>query len=196
MNVILLTGMPASGKSSFAAYLRKALSLPILEKDAIKEALFDTIGFQNYAEKRKLDHAANRALLVCAKALLENGQSFAIDNNFDQIAAEAWNDIADTYHCNCITVFFGGDIDVFYARYVARDNAHQRHLGHILQEHYPPSKGESTDYTMTREEFSDKFEKRGMMDFHCSGARIEVDASTAEGIDYVQLLKRIRFFMK
>ena len=69
MNMIVLTGMPASGKSTVAAKLADALSLPVLAKDEFKEALFDTIGFSCYAEKRMLDHAANAVLLKAAEAM-------------------------------------------------------------------------------------------------------------------------------
>ena len=73
MFIIVLAGMPAAGKSTAAKALRSAFHLPVLEKDALKEAIFDTMGFSCYAEKCKIDHAANAALLRCAQALLENG---------------------------------------------------------------------------------------------------------------------------
>ena len=44
-NIIIIAGMPASGKSTAAARVSQALGYPVLEKDAIKEELFDTIGF-------------------------------------------------------------------------------------------------------------------------------------------------------
>lgn len=45
MNIIIVAGMPASGKTTFVNKLSKALGYPVLEKDAIKEELFDVIGF-------------------------------------------------------------------------------------------------------------------------------------------------------
>ena len=45
MYIILLAGMPASGKSTIAAHLSREFSLPVLEKDAMKEVLFGTLGF-------------------------------------------------------------------------------------------------------------------------------------------------------
>ena len=41
MNVIIVAGMPASGKTTFVNKLSKALGYPVLEKDAIKEELPD-----------------------------------------------------------------------------------------------------------------------------------------------------------
>ena len=41
MNIIIVAGMPASGKTTFVNKLSKALGYPVLEKDAIKEELFE-----------------------------------------------------------------------------------------------------------------------------------------------------------
>ena len=64
-----------------------------------------------------------------------------------------------------------------HQRYTLRDNAHARHLGHVLQEHYPPRPGDSLYYTMTRDEFYEKFMKRGMDSFECPGQRLEIDTT-------------------
>ena len=48
---VLVTGIPASGKSTLAAYLSKELRLPMMSKDKIKELLFDTVGFRSREEK-------------------------------------------------------------------------------------------------------------------------------------------------
>ena len=192
MNMIVLTGMPASGKSTVAAKLADALSLPVLAKDEFKEALFDTIGFSCYAEKRKLDHAANAVLLKAAEAMLRSGQSVILDNNFDGAAAEALNALTERMGVRCVTVFFGGDTEAFYRRYVERDRLHLRHLGHVVQEHYPLHEGDSPDHDMTREEFREKFEKRGMADVRLNGIRIEIDATEPAAIDTDRLIQEIR----
>lgn len=192
MFIIVLAGMPAAGKSTAAKALRSAFHLPVLEKDALKEAIFDTMGFSCYAEKRKIDHAANAALLRCAQALLENGQSMILDNNFDAASAQMLNELIHKYDCRCVTVFFGGDPDVFFRRYVDRDRRKERHLGHALQEHYPPWPGDALEHDMTREEFREKFESRGMMQFRVDGQRIDLDATEPGRIDMNALMEQIR----
>ena len=195
MKIIILTGMPAAGKSTIAAKLSDAFKLPILEKDNLKEGLFDTLGFENYPQKRKLDHAANAVLLRCAEALIKQQVPTIIDNNFDTASGEQLNKLVTDYDCDCLTIFLGGNTDVFYERYVERDRLHLRHLGHILQEHYPPTEGDCLDYTMTREEFAEKFEKRGMGSFQCKGERIEIDATYPEKVDVDALIEQVRAFM-
>lgn len=191
MKIIVLTGMPASGKSTIAKKLSAEFNIPILEKDALKEELFDTIGFECYAEKRKLDIAANAVLLNVVDTLLSKNIPMIIDNNFDTDSQERLKEILERHQCTAITLFFGGETDAFYKRYVERDNEHKRHLGHVLQEHYPPREGESLDYEMTREEFSEKFEKRGMNQFDCPGYRINIDATNPEQVDVDALIEKM-----
>ena len=81
---------------------------------------------------------------------------------------------------------------MLYERYVRRDNLHLRHLGHALQEHYPPHEGDSLDYTMTREEFDEKFFKRGMDQFHCPGERIDLDMTDFAAVSAPAVAAEVR----
>lgn len=192
MNLLIIAGMPASGKTTVAEKLSLALGYPILEKDALKEELFDTVGFTSYAEKRRLDTAATAVLLRAADALLAAKSSLILVNNFREDAADSVRALLAKHGASCVTLFFKGDGDVFYERYVARDLRGVRHLGHVLQEHYPPREGDALSYTMTREEFADKFEKLGMDKFDAGGCRLEIDATHPEAIDIDALLQSIR----
>ena len=196
MAVIVLTGMPASGKSTICKALTECFGWPVVEKDAIKEQLFDTIGFECYAQKRRLDHAANAVVIHMTERMLSAGQSVIVDNNFDELSGKAFAELIKRYQSVCMTVFLKGEPQVLYDRYVKRDNAHARHLGHILQEHYPPHEGDCLDYAMTREEFDEKFFKRGMDHFTCPGGRIEVDTTDFSKVDIQEIIGRIQKFLE
>lgn len=47
--VILVNGLPATGKTTLARRIATDLRLPLLAKDAIKETLFDTLGWSDRA---------------------------------------------------------------------------------------------------------------------------------------------------
>jgi predicted kinase len=191
MNLVIIAGMPASGKSTVATELSQMLNLPIIEKDHIKEELFDTLGFNNYAQKRSMDVAATAVLLRVADDLLSCGQSLIMVNNFRDDAKEAVQHLIDKHRLKCVLVFFGGDSDVFYQRYVERDNKHLRHLGHVLQDRYPPLPGDSLDYEMTRDEFAMKFESLGMTSLDVTAERIDIDATHPETINVRALADQI-----
>ena len=191
-DLILVAGMPATGKSTLARKLTKTLHLPVLEKDDIKEEMFDTIGYADLAAKRQLDKAAAAVLLRVARAVLESGSSVILVNNFDADMAGDVQKLIDDCDCRVVTVFLGGDSDVLYKRYVERDKKHLRHQGHTFIDRYPPKEGDVTDLSMTREYFRDRFEGHGMADFRIGGPRIDIDATNPDSIDVPALLAQIQ----
>src|SRR5207237_4348080 len=65
---VLVGGPPASGKSWLAAPLAVEMGLPLIAKDAIKEALMDVLGLPGELEEsRKLGRAAVMAMLTVAR---------------------------------------------------------------------------------------------------------------------------------
>ena len=60
--VILVNGVPASGKSVVAAILARRLSLPVLSLDTVKEALFDHLGIGDRDHSRLLGKASYQAI--------------------------------------------------------------------------------------------------------------------------------------
>jgi predicted kinase len=78
VTLVLVTGPPASGKTTLAQPLARQLGLPLLGKDAIKEALFDTLGTGDRAWSRRLGAASYAVLLALARELL----AAVLDANF------------------------------------------------------------------------------------------------------------------
>ena len=192
MNLIIIAGMPATGKSTIAKKIAKELSLPILEKDDIKEELFDTVGYKDLTEKRMLDKAATAVLLRCTEEVLKSGQSLIIVNNFESNMRDKVQAMIDRCNCSSVMVFLGGDPEVLYARYVERDKKRMRHQGHTFIDRYPPLPEDDVDRSMTREYFRDRFENSGMADFKLDGARIDVDATYPERTDVAALVEMIK----
>jgi predicted kinase len=69
MTLVLVTGPPASGKTTLAQPLARHLGLPLLGKDTIKEALFNTLGTGDRAWSRRLGAASYAVLLALAGEL-------------------------------------------------------------------------------------------------------------------------------
>ena len=191
MKLIILAGMPATGKSTIARELQKEFGFPILEKDGIKEELFDTIGFECYSEKRRLDIAANAVLLRVLEDMMKANTSVIVDNNFDPDSARRLNGLIEKYASKCVTVFLNGDTQVLYERYVERDSKHLRHLGHGMQTHYPPHPWEDTSFHMTREGFDERFLKLKMDKLTWGGEQICLDATYPENTDISALIGQI-----
>lgn len=190
-DLILLAGLPASGKSHFARLLHKRLGYPVIGKDEIKEILFDDVGFRSREEKVKLGVAAMDIMYEQADTLLGLGISVILDNNFENISLPGVRRLMEKHHPNTVTVRFDGDPMAAYQRFVKRDADPRRHRGHVLNTCYPET-GEPEPYVPIGEAaFEEKFRSRGVMDFYPGGKLITVDVSSFENYSEQELFERL-----
>ena len=192
MDLIILSGLPASGKSTVARALQSSFPYPILEKDRIKECLFDTLGFRSHEEKRRLDAAAARILLQTAQEILSAGGSVILDNNFDTAAGAALCSLQSRLNPRSVTLLVTADEAVLYERYLARDQAHSRHPGHAVSDRYPPLPGDPEVTPMEREGFAQRYLSRGMGEVSWTGPVIQVDTTDFGSLDRDALIAQVR----
>ena len=188
---ILIAGLPATGKSTFADLLSRELGIPCLSKDAIKESLFDTLGFQSRAEKVKLGEAAYRIALDQAEAMLKNGLTVALENNFEDSSRAPLMEMLGRTGAKPVTVLFSGDIAAIHARFLKRDQSPERHRGHVVNTRYPEL--EPAPYApLSLDAFAAGMEARGYLRFDVGGERLVVDASQIACVNWTQILDWIR----
>jgi hypothetical protein len=65
---VVVSGPPASGKSTLAPVLAREFSLPLLAKDTVKDALMSVLGVAGIEESRQLGRAAVVVLDALARA--------------------------------------------------------------------------------------------------------------------------------
>ncbi|WP_381553894.1 AAA family ATPase [Streptomyces eurythermus] len=74
--LVIVSGLPASGKSTLSYRLADQLGWPVIEKDAILETLFDSLGVGDHTWRRRLSRAGDDILLTIAArtghAVLDN----------------------------------------------------------------------------------------------------------------------------
>ncbi|GHV38865.1 hypothetical protein FACS1894187_18170 [Synergistales bacterium] len=87
MNLIIFTGAPASGKSSFAKRLSESLSIVSVSKDEMKIQLFQQFGFSSHAEKKKLSMQGERLMYDTIREHCDSCLDLIVDNNFKNFNA-------------------------------------------------------------------------------------------------------------
>ncbi len=80
--LVLVNGLPCSGKTTLARQIAKELNLPLFEKDSIKERLFDTLGWSDLEWSRKLSRASKQVLFYIIAEELKAGRSLIVECNF------------------------------------------------------------------------------------------------------------------
>ena len=141
--VVIITGPPASGKTTLARELARRLHLPLLTKDLFKETLFDQLGWSDREWSRRLGMASMALLFRSAGALLEANQSMLLESNFyAAMDTGPLQELADVYGCRYIQVVCTASAATLEQRYRQRSETGERHPGH--------TQSESLDETVSR----------------------------------------------
>lgn len=165
---IIVSGIPASGKTSLASRIAGSLSIPFLDKDRILEALIDTLGSQNLESRHRLSRASDtvlervalslRSAVVCSfwRHPMMSGHSGTPTDWLDSRGHE----IVEV-HCRC-------DPSIAAARFTVRS----RHPGHMDSERNTAS-------------LESQFEQLAAFGALQLGRLIEVDSGNTIELDHV-----------
>ena len=52
--IVIIAGIPASGKTTYARHISSKLHIPFIGKDAIKEKLYDVLRFRDFVVGNKI----------------------------------------------------------------------------------------------------------------------------------------------
>ncbi len=179
MYCILVTGIPAAGKSTMAEVMSERLKLPVISKDTIKELLFDNVGFQSRAEKVKLGIASMEIMYYVAGQLMKAGQPFILENNFEYSSEHVIQNLLKKYQYSALTITLTGDYKVIYQRFLERESSPDRHRGHVVNDCYPEKKENNLKTpkakTISYENFVRGIEQRGFDAFCVDGRQIKAE---------------------
>lgn len=130
--MIIVTGAPATGKTTLSRDLAERFNLSVINKDDIKELLFDNLGIKDKEWAMKLGIASFEFIYFFTEKLAQTGKSFIVEGNFvNEYATKSFMDIKSRYNYQILQIFCHGQDEVLYERYVTRDNSGTRHSGHI-----------------------------------------------------------------
>lgn len=129
--MIIVTGASATGKTTLSKKLGERFKLPVINKDEIKEMLFDDLGIKDKEWALKLGVASFKLTYFFVEKMLQTGKPFILEGNFvNEYATKAFLDIKSRCNYKTLQLFCYGEDRVLYERYISRDNSGQRHPGH------------------------------------------------------------------
>ncbi len=178
--LVIVTGLPGTGKTSLGERIAQELRLPFLHKDGIKELLFDTLGWSDIEWSKKLGRASTELLYYFAEVQLMTGNSCAIESNFDAtLATPKFSALSRKYSFSIVQIICKADPEVIRQRYQARWKSGQRHPGHV--QHLDP-RDDSWSHLPQGKETAMNIE----------GQVIEVDTTDFSTVDYTSLIAELR----
>lgn len=126
---MIVSGPPASGKTTLAYSLARELGMPLLAKDAIKERIADTLGPAAMELSGRVGLAAILTVYDIAREILEAGQPVVLESFFHHGKAE--QDLAPLVAMSrAVLVHCTSDHDVLLRRYAQRISSPDRHTVH------------------------------------------------------------------
>ena len=98
MKMIVLSGLPGTGKSTLAETIGKKLGIPVFAKDWLEAVLLKN-GFSSSSDERDLGYVGYELLTVLAERQLMLGQSVILDSVAStQSIRKTWHGLANQYH--------------------------------------------------------------------------------------------------
>jgi predicted kinase len=129
--LIIITGLPGTGKTTFGKQLSNELQIPFISRDALKELMFDYIGVSDREWSKKLGVASYKQLYYILETLLQSGNSVIVESNFNpKFDNETFQQFQKKYGTQILQVIFRCEGEVLYERFKQRAESGERHPGH------------------------------------------------------------------
>ncbi|HSF83293.1 MAG TPA: AAA family ATPase [Anaerolineales bacterium] len=177
--LVIVTGPPCTGKTSLGQRLAEDLHLPFLNKDGIKELLFDRLGWKDRAWSRALSYATYDILYYLLESLLQSGSSLVVESNFKPANDNPrFKSLHARHRFYQLQVVCRAEPAVILQRCAARAASGERHPGHV-------------DH-LTLDEVRRSLEDGDYAALDIGGQVIDVDTTDFGNVDYLKLLTTVR----
>lgn len=177
--LILVSGLPCTGKTTLARKISEHLTLPLISRDDIKETLFDSLGWTNREWSRKLGSASYDLLYYFIETLLNTGVSLVVESNFQpQFANSKFLSLRNKYCFDLFQIYLLADSEILLQRFKFRAESGERHPGHVDRLNY--------------EEFRNTLVASGYEPLAECDRLFKIDTTDFASVDYQSLLKVLK----
>jgi predicted kinase len=171
--LIIVNGIPGTGKTTVSRKLATDLRLPLISKDDIKEFLFERLGGDGLENSKLLGRIAVDALYLAAEQYANGGKDLIIENAFwYSFAHDTIARIAKKASVEIIEVYCKATVDVYQARILQRQKNGERNAVHL-------------DYPQLETEAKEKYAPLGL------GRTVEFDTTVLSDAAYASLLSKL-----
>ncbi len=133
--LIVITGFPGTGKTTFGKKISEDFNMPFISKDDFKEIMFDGFGYKDRNLSKKFGIVSYDILYHVAEANLRSNNSVIIETNFDpKFANKRILNLKKKYDFEILQIRFYTEGNVLFERFKKRAFSENRHSGHCDSE--------------------------------------------------------------
>ncbi len=179
--LIIVNGLPGSGKTTLAKRLGQDVHLPVFSRDGLYETLFDAFADDPVKTSPLMGSAAFRVFYDVIGVVLVAGQSVIVEQFFGnpELRTAELLELQRRYDFEPLQILCRTDGTVLVERFLARAESPERHAAHA---------GSVEWLDQNRE----RMLSGQLSPLKLDGRLIEIDTTTAERFDYETLLQEVR----
>ncbi|QBD79857.1 ATP-binding protein [Ktedonosporobacter rubrisoli] len=178
--LILINGLPGTGKTTLARRLAADVQLPVLHRDGIYETLFDGLECQTYGCPPLIGPASFRILHYAAGSFLAAGHSLIIEGFFGmtELATAEFRQLQQAYDFMPLQIQCQAAGPILLERFLARAGTPERHPCH-------------RDLEFVRQNREIMLRGR-LANLPLGGKVLEVDTTDVGAYNYKHILQEVR----
>ncbi|MDQ2886211.1 MAG: ATP-binding protein [Chloroflexota bacterium] len=178
--LIIVNGLPASGKTTLARRLAADIQLPVFSRDGMYETLYDALECDINECPPLLGSVAFTLLYYVAGSLLAAGQSFIVEGFFgrSELRSAEFLQLQQAHDFEPLQILCKADGAVLLERFLTRVGTGERHDGHRDLEWLERNK--------------EQFFQGHVTPLALGGQLVGIDTTAPHSFDYVDLLQQVR----
>lgn len=181
--LIIINGLPATGKTTFAEKLSQEFDFPLLVRDKIKETLFDSLGHSDREWSRKLGSASFDLLWKMTEEIMKTKKHFIVESPFNkELDSPRMLEYRNKFGYEMLQIILKTPGNIRFERFVKRVTTGKRHPGHVDHHNFESQKENIIIESITP--------------LDIGGNSLEIDTSDFSSIDYPKIFDEIRRLIK
>jgi len=179
--LIIITGLPGTGKTTIARKIANAFNLPLIIRDDIKETIFDAVGWSDREWSKKVGLSSYKLLYYFLDEIMKTGKSLIVETNFaTERDSASLQERVVKYNYDPLQIVCQCEGEVLYERFKNRSESEERHPGH----------GDHLNYAEFKETLLKPYAPLAVV-----GEEIIFNTTDLKKLDYETVLKRIEEFL-